>query len=248
MRDSDVAKNIATLRDQGAKRFPLPIEIDANARNDEPELEYVSQENQYDIDFLLYRARTRGYVVYVNEQSETNPQRHLYFGPSHSNELDQTYELEWNTSLIDFKPTLTTANQVKSVTVNGWDRRRKRPISEKCDLSCLRQNRDLDDLLEKCDPREEIVVNRPVFTRQVAKSLAKALLTDRHKELVKASGTTIGLPNLRAGRKVEISSLGSRYSGTYFVTESTHTFNNEGYITKFKARREDERGLMGTTS
>ena len=246
-KDSWVARNIATLKDKGEKRFPMPIEIDEAAmNNDEPEIDYLAEENQYDIDFLLYRARVRGYVVTVREEEEGKPQR-VYFGPSDSKSVDETYKLEWEKSLIDFKPTLTTANQVKSVTVNGWDRSGKKQISEKCDLDCLRKNRDFDELLEKCDPREEIVVNQPVFTRDQARRLAQSLLTDRHKELIKASGTSIGLPKLRAGRKCEIGNLGARFSGTYFITESTHTFNDSGYITKFKARREHEDSFMGAT-
>jgi phage protein D len=246
-KDSEVAANIATLRDEGEKRFPLPIETKAEALGDEPVIDYLAQENQYDIDFLLYRARVRGYVVFVREESEQTPERHLYFGPSESPSPDETYELQWGTSLIDFTPTLTTANQVKSVTVNGWDRRRKKAISGKAELKDLRENRDFDEILQECDPREEVVVNRPVFTSDEAKKLAKALLKDRHKEMVKASGTTIGLPNLRAGRKIEIVNLGARFSGTYFVTESTHTISDSGYITRFKARREDEKSFMGVT-
>ena len=34
----------------------------------------------------------------------------------------------------DFKPTLTTANQIRSVTVRGWDRRTKQPIKETVSL------------------------------------------------------------------------------------------------------------------
>ena len=58
-RDSEIAENIATLRDKGRKRFPIPIVIDDNAKKMEPPLPYVAQETQYDIDFLLSRARLR---------------------------------------------------------------------------------------------------------------------------------------------------------------------------------------------
>ena len=39
--------------------------------------------------------------------------------------------------------------------------------------------------------------------------------------------------------------LGARFSGTYFVTDSTHTINDSGYITKFNARREVTGPLEG---
>jgi uncharacterized protein len=39
--------------------------------------------------------------------------------------------------------------------------------------------------------------------------------------------------------QVKIEGIGSRFSGTYFIKESTHTINDSGYITRFTARRED---------
>jgi len=248
--DSQIAKEIADLKDKETKkkRFPLPIEIDPTAAGQEPALTYVAQKNQYDIDFLMGRARERGYVILIQEKDPEVPGStdRLYFGPSDGAKIpglrDVTFELEWGKTLIDFKPTLTTANQIKSVTVNGWDRKTKQPIKETVTLDDpkLNKNQDLHELLKKCDPREEHVVDEPVYTKEEARKRAIALLMDRHKEIVKASGTTIGLPDLRAGKLIKIKNLGSRFSGTYFITETTHTINASGYITKFNARREDE--------
>jgi Bacteriophage probable baseplate hub protein len=246
-RDSEIAKNIETLMDGNKKRFPIPIKVDPDYRNNEPELDYVSQDNQYDIDFLLSRARQRGYVLLIEEQDKkvTGSEKQLFFGPSDKKNkttvLDEVVELEWGFSLIDFKPTLTTANQIRSVTVRGWDRRTKKVIEEKASLDDaeLKVNRDLQDLLKKINAREEQVVDEPVFTRKQAHNRAVALLKDRHKEMVKANGSTIGLPDLRAGKKIVIKGFGPRFSGTYFLTETTHTIDNSGYITRFQARREE---------
>ncbi len=257
--DSDIAKSIATLIDKdlgkNKKRFPMPIVINDQARALEDPLPYVAQKSQYDIDFLLTRAKVHGYVVYMREgdPNATNADQrsaHLYFGPSDgrvANQREVTFRLRWGVSLIDFKPTLTTANQVKSVTVNGWDPTRKKAISVKATLDDkeININQDMHELLNSCDPREEIVVDKPVHSEKDAKNVAQAILKDRQKEMVKASVTCIGLPDLRAGSKVEIEGLGARFSGTYFVTDSTHTINDSGYITKFNARREQSGSLEG---
>lgn len=244
MKDSAIALDIAGLTDKGKKRFPLPIVISKTAMGDETAIEYVAQENQYDIDFLFTRARKRGYVVVVNEGDDTHPYRHVFFGPSDNSYTGRLYELEWRKSLIDFHPTLTTANQVKSVTVKGWNRRTKREITKTVTLDDpkLNRNRDLYELLQRCDPREEITVNEPVSTPQEARKRAEAILMSRQKEMVKASGTTIGLPKLRAGFHVYIKNLGARFSGRYFIAETVHTLNDRGYVTKFKARRENTEG------
>jgi phage protein D len=253
--DSEIAENIATLKDKNKKRFPLPIVTDPNAKAKEPQLPYVAQKNEYDLDFLLARARQRGYVVYVREGNpkgqgaECEP--HLYFGPSdatHPARRDVTFKLKWGISLMDFKPTLTTANQISSVTFKGWNRNTRQPIHETVTLDDrrLNLNRDLHDIInasnphgESVSPRGESVVDEPVYTPAQARERASAILMDRLKEVVKASGTCIGLPDLRAGQRVQIEGFGPRFSGTYFVTETTHTINDSGYTTRFNARREN---------
>ncbi len=239
--DSYIAEDIGKKRDPktGKARFPIPIVTDANAKAKEPSLVYVGQKNQYDVDFLWQRARVNGYDVRIEgEQGKEQ----LKFGPSGAPERP-TYQLEWGQSLIDFKPTLTTANQFKSVTVKGWDRAAQKPIEEKVDFThpdLAKLNKDLHRLIEQCDPREEVVEELPVYTRDEAKKRALSILTDQHKRMVKASGTTIGLPLLRAGSKIQLGkSVGSRLAGTYFVTATQHTFNSNGYTTRFEARRED---------
>ena len=59
------------------------------------------------------------------------------------------------------------------------------------------------------------------------------------KNLVTGSGSTVGLPELRAGRPVYIRGLGRRFSGRYLVTSSTHALGDSGYTTQFEARMEE---------
>jgi phage protein D len=250
---SEIAENLATLHDPNdkkTKRFPLPIVTDPTAKGQEEKLHYTSETNQYDIDFLLNLARQHGYVVFVLEGDPTakgvKSQRRLYFGPSQGGQgaglRAVTFQLDYGKSLVDFKPTLTTANQIKSVTVNGWDRKANKPIKETISIDDpkLKLNKDLHELItEKCDAREEEVVDEPVFTAGEAKQRARAILSDRAKEMVKAAGTSVGLPDLRAGQRVQIGGLGARFSGTYFITDTTHSIDDSGYLTRFNARRED---------
>jgi len=247
MRDSEIAKDLAEKRDPVTKNklFPLPIETDPNALTKEPRLPIVTQQNIFDIDFLLTRARERGYVVIIKEaDTQKNLPRRLYFGPSEgriSGLRPVTFELEHGKSLLDFKPTLTTANQARSVTVNGWDRRNKKAITGKASLdNDVKLNSDLKELLERCDSRDPVVVEMPVFTEKEATALAKSMLEERFKAMVTANATTIGLPDLRAGQWVYIKGVGSRLSGKYFVTDTTHTINDSGYYTRFTAQRQND--------
>ena len=101
-------------------------------------------------------------------------------------------------------------------------------------------NRDLLPLLTQPgkQPREEVVSNEPQPTPQQAERRALAILSDRLKEMVTAQGTTVGLPDLRAGQRVLIKGVGKQFSGIYFVTDTTHTIADSGYTTSFSARRE----------
>lgn len=254
VRDSDIAKSFEGLTDpqwtrntgEDPRRIPMPIEIDRAARSQEPELVFVGQKDEYDIDFLWRRARLRSYVVEVRKPP--NPWRpeitsdFLYFGPSNNQRGPVDYALAWGKGLIDLKVTLTTATQVRKVTVKGWDRNAQRPIegsASRDDPQVRALNPRLGEIVSQCDPREERVVTRPVATQHEAETMARDLLTANAKDLVKVQGTTIGLPNLRAGSRLQLSGIGGRLSGLYFVTESTHTLNQSGYLTKFTARRED---------
>ena len=129
---------------------------------------------------------------------------------------------------------------MKNVTVNGWDRKARKPISGKASLDDpklkKKLNPDLLELLQKCDAREERVVDEPVFTQDQANERAKAILLDRSKEMVKASGTCVGLADLRAGQRVRIAGLGVRFSGEYFVTDTTHTISDSLSYTDERAR------------
>ena len=247
---SKIAKSFETLpdpSDRKQKRFPLPVEIDPNSIEKEEKITYLAQNNQYDIDFLLALARRIGYVVFVKEEERKKKRvvkpRRLYFGPSDAKHPDspKIFELKWGISLMDFKPTLTTANQIKSVTVHGWNRSTKQPITGRASLDDAKSklNRDLYKHLENCDAREERVVDEPVCSQKEADERARGILLERSKDLVKASGTCVGLPDLRAGQRVKIAGLGARFSGEYFITDTTHTISEAGYITKFNGRREE---------
>lgn len=245
--DSRIARGFDGLTDpdwnipgQDARRIPMPIRTDDQAAAQEPELVFVGQKNEYDIDFLWRRARVRGYVLTIRRDSPDQDE-YLYFGPS-TEQGPVPYRLTWGAGLMDLKATLTTANQVRKVTVRGWDRAAQRAIEEHAEIGdpeLARLNPSLMRIVDQCDPREERVVTRPVSTRDEAKRLATAILVGQAQDLVKIQASVVGLPQLRAGSRVRIDGIGDRLSGEYFVTDSTHTLNGSGYVTKLGARRED---------
>ena len=84
----------------------------------------------------------------------------------------------------------------------------------------------------------EITVDHPIQGEEEAREIAQQRLLQIAQRTVEAKGKTIGLPNLRAGSKVEVKGLGTRFSGMYLVTSTTHTMGDGGYTTDFSARME----------
>jgi uncharacterized protein len=78
-----------------------------------------------------------------------------------------------------------------------------------------------------------------VTSKTEAKKLAVETLENIAKDMVKATCSTVGVPDLRAGGIIMIQGVGKRFSGRYFVTATTHTIGDSGYTTQFECRREE---------
>jgi phage protein D len=235
-------KTASEIARQVAGRLGVQLTTDSQAAAQEERYNYVLQHSQYDILFLLERARRVGYDLWAEEDSQGSDSRpsKLYFGPSQG--IRQTeYKLEYGKSLIDFQPTLTTANQVGKVTVLGWDALRKQPIRETATLADLRpkgvgQSGGQDQIEQAYQDREEVITDVPVNSAQEAKTLARERLRRIAKDLVTGHGSTLGLPDLRTGCLVTLLGLGERFSGQYFVTGTDHSIGDGGYTTQFDCR------------
>ncbi len=243
---SDIARLVGERRDEdlNALRLPIRIEIDSEVLRNERSIAQIAQRNEYSIDFLWKLARREGYVIAMIEAEQEGADPFIRFSPSERGQTlsEAVYELKLGQSLIDFKPRITTANQFSSVTVNSWNRSTQEMISETVsfdDEEMQELNADLRYMLCMCDAREELVVDEPQWDENQANDRARALLLDQQKQMVKVSGTTVGLPLLKAGTRMRISEVGARLNGDYFITKTQHIFNDSGYITKFEARREN---------
>jgi phage protein D len=229
-KDSQIAKEI------GGR---LGVQVDTSAMGDETPYEHLFQDDQYDIVYLVERARRIGYDLFVDEKKKDT----LFFGPS-DDVQKVTYKLIYGGSLIQFQPNLTTANQVGKVTVRGWNARTKKKISETVNRNQIRtknvgRGKGKFDIEKSFGDREEIVTTPPVESKAEAKQLARETLENIAKDMIKGSGSTVGLPDLRAGSILQITGLGDRFSGRYFVTATTHTIGDSGYTTQFECRKEE---------
>jgi phage protein D len=249
--DSEIAKRIVT-RD-GAKAVVPNKSREAGTPS-------VTQSNETDIAFLIKRAKARGYIVFFREIAPTpsgagagQPTKVIYFGPSDMlgpaelsalGERQSPYRLSWGSSLIEFRPSINLSTTLwRKVYTQFWDRRTKKNPSISCDLTELwaRErglNQDLQKLIEPVVTAEHKITDAPTHTRDEATDLVRNVLRENFLQMITAEGSTVGRPDLRAASRVEVAGIGAPFDGSWFLTNSTHTFDDNGYRTQFSARRE----------
>jgi uncharacterized protein len=235
--DSEIAKELEREpnKRKGKPGLGFPVEISNQAAKSEARHPRVVMRRKTILDFLLERATRHAYTVFRKVDGDREV---LYFGPS---DLlpDGPYTLEWGKTLLDFKPTLKVAKQAKEVVVRGWDHGARKTLSATAKLDDVDLNKDLFSLIEPLGEKKEIV-DRSLRTRKQVEELAKATIATTLQSIVQATGSTVGLTDLRAGQVIHITGVDFRLDGRYFVTQTTHTLDGNGYRTTFKARREQK--------
>ena len=190
------------------------------------------QNNVSDLEFLDGLARRAGYSLAVEEKPTTALKFELASAFS-----APVYKLRYGRTLTEFQPVLDFNHQVSEVEVRGFDTAKGEAIKVTVGQSQI----GTDGLKSKMKSgssnpatgKREVINSVPVADEQTARDLAAAQLRRVNETLVTASGSVVGLPDLRAGSRIEVDGVGKRFNGLYFVTETTHTIGMSGYVTKF---------------
>ncbi len=234
MTDSDLASQIAG-------NVGLSPQVDSTSEV----FEYVYQNNLTHWEFLQERAGRIGYDCYVQGED-------LHFKRM-GQARDGTVDLEWGQQLTWFRPRLSSSAQVKEVIVRGWDPGAKEAIVGQVNPRTEAQpavDAGLGgDVAEDAfqTNAQMVIVDRPVYTQGEATAMAQAVADDLGGSYIQAEGEALGDPNLQAGCKVNITGVGQRFGGEYFVTRATHTYTGgEGYTVRFSVtgRRPSSLGAL----
>lgn len=234
--DGDIAREIG---------HRLEVDVETNEIAEREKYQYVLQDTKYDLVFLMERAQRIGCEIVIAEKGTKGKSEKslLRFVPS-DHIRRATYHLTYGRSLIEFQPELTTANQVNEVVVRGWDSKNKKKFEGVARRNQSR-TRSLDrrqgeqGIQKSFEQRKEIIANKPINSQQEADTMAKEAMEKMVKDTVKGRGSTVGLPDLRAGSVLMIDGLGERFTGRYYVTSTTHAISDSGYTTQFECRLEE---------
>lgn len=222
MKDSEVASRIAG--DWG-----LSSKVDDSAITHP----YLYQNNLSDLEFLLDRAKRIRYEVFVNDRT-------LYFRAAKENDA-KSLILEYMIDFEDFSAKLSARYAGNEVRVQGWDFVNKKLIS-----STAKKGNEIAKMSAKelgtnmtetaFGSSSSAVVDEYLIDASEAEKVAIARYNANLVESVTGEGRGAGIPELRAGRTIEIKGIG-RFSGIYYVTSTSHIIDKTGYNTSFRVRR-----------
>ncbi|MFY7830319.1 MAG: VgrG-related protein [Pseudanabaena sp.] len=198
-----------------------------------PVHKYVFQENQTNMEFLQERAARNGFELYMQD-GKLNFRK-----PTNDEEL----ELKWLKDLSSFRVRVTGAEQVSSVEVRGWDYTTIKTIistaSTEAVITSNTSGKGSTSSTTFGSSTKMIVVDQPVFSTAESDKIAQSLCDELGGEFVHADAKGTGNPKIRAGKVIKLTDMGN-YSGSYYVTETHHLFQNGYYATHFSVR-----GLRG---
>jgi len=242
--DSDIARTVAS-------RASLTVgKIDSTSGTHD----HVSQANQSDWDFLKSRAREIGYELAMEDgkfnfrkpiQASAAPQNGTY--QNHSDPL----QLVFGDDLIEFRPRVTSAEQVNDVKVRGWDPVQKQTVIGSANAATVTTDSLRDNpasLANKFGGPTFTAVNRPLAQQAQVDGAAGSIAELISSAFAEADGLANGNPKLKAGATVSVGVVGDKFSGKYTLTSARHVFGEQGYRTHFVISGRQDRSLLGLAS
>jgi uncharacterized protein involved in type VI secretion and phage assembly len=251
-RNTQTYKNVtdSDIVQQVVGNASLPIgQIDSTSVT----YDHVSQANQSDWDFLKSRAREIGYEMGMDDgqfyfrqpvQSSGAPRAGDY--QNHNDPL----QLVFGDDLIEFRPRVTSAEQVSTVKVRGWDPDQKQPVigSASAGTVAASLQDDPSTLAGTFGGPTFTLVDRPLPQQPMADGAASSAAEIISSAFAEADGITRGNPKLKAGSTVSVGVVGDHFEGQYTLSGARHVFGENGYRTHFVISGRQDRSLLGLAS
>jgi phage protein D len=189
--------------------------------------DFLQQDNETDWDFIWQLAERVGFEFVVEDKT-------AHFRKQKPD--DSPVQLEWPTTLRSFSPRLTAIQQVKQVTLKAHDPKTKQAID--VTVSSPQQIAQIgvgrEKIQQAFDGATVHIATEPVKSQAEGQAIAQALLDKLANGYIAAEGICDGNPQLKAGATLQVTGLGSKFSGTYRVAAATHVLRGGStYETRF---------------
>jgi len=243
VKDSDIAQTVA-------QRAGLQAgQIDDSGETHE----HVSQINSSDWAFLNARADEIGFEVTVTD-GKLNFQKPV---PSEDAPGAGTFtsknplQLSQGSDLLEFRPRVSSSQQVTEVEVRGWDPKTKMALkgTAPAGTTAVQVSASPGDLASKFGSPKHAAVTIPLTTQREVDATAKALADQLGSAVAEAEGMIRGDAKLKAGSAVSVGAgVSSDFKGRYTLTRTRHTFDHQasiGYVTRFEVSGRQDRSMLG---
>jgi phage protein D len=225
--DSGVAEEIAELTG-----------LDATVDKTDAEYPLLSPKDASLGEYLQARARRIGYELTIKDRT-------LYFQkPRYLVDRSPALTLQWGRHLRSFSPRVSVHNMVTKVTVRSSQTthggRKAALVGEaRAGAERVKMGKETGSQAAKRVHKENevLITDRDIMSQQEAREMALARLEARSLDFISGQGSVIGDPNIRARQVVEIKDIGKRFSGSHYITSTTHTIDSSGYRTDFEVKR-----------
>ncbi|MFC5406952.1 phage late control D family protein [Cohnella soli] len=215
---SDVVKEI------GGK-YGLQLQVD-DTMTPKPTIEQMGDS---DFIFLKKLAEENNHEFFVIGKK-------LYFrkpNPSASPMITLMY----GKNLNSYSVTVDISKQVSAFVVRGVDPKTRVPFQAKSQTvnKVGRNGRTGKDIMATLPGDLVETVYSNVTTQAEAQTLANAMLNERAMEMVDGDGECLGIPEMRAGRQINLQGLGPKFDQPLVLSSVKHVINDQGYVTQFSA-------------
>jgi phage protein D len=209
--------------------------------------DFVQQNTETDWQFLCRLAARIDFEVIVADRT-------LHFRHAGPAAGGDPIELRFGDNLQTFRPRVTGVQQVDSVVVRGWDPSAGEVIEATANAPAPS---DLDssigiarsDIVSALGGGTVTVADRPVFNGAEANALAGSVAARLANAFVDAEGSCVGDPKIRAGGRIDVKGIGTRFGGTYTLSSSEHVLRGQrGYQTNFVVSGRSPRSLVDLMS
>lgn len=221
--DGDIAARIAA-------EHGLRSQVDTTS----PSNAWVIQRDESDLAFLQRRAARLGFEVDVEDDV-------LRFLPAPDPGGEPSLTLAGLGPPL--KLVTTDVPGPLEVMVRGWDPVAKKEITGSATGDADQSGPGAAFTLDRGDAvsEEPLLSDGLLFSAAEADAVARAALRRLTARSTTVQGETDGDPRIRAGALVELTGVGQRFEGMYFVAKATHKFDGGGYVTQVRLARDAEK-------
>jgi uncharacterized protein len=185
--------------------------------------------------FLESLGRKVGYTFAIDRRT-------LYFIKP-KDDQQEIITLELGKDIISFRPRMSTTAVVTEVEVRGHNPLDpKSPIIGRAQAGSERNQEPERQTASQIvagliGTVKRVITGVLVYSVEHANAVAQSELNRGSDSFIEGEVETIGIPQIRPGVTVRLDKMGQRFSGKYYVKETSHSIGNNGYRLRFTVKR-----------